>query len=54
MPLHDLPVEEDEHDQRRDGDQQDVREQQVVLGGELALEVEQVSCTVAFSSPGRK
>src|SRR5688572_15852903 len=39
--LDDLPVEEDEHDQRRDGDQQDRGEEQVVLGGELALEVEQ-------------
>src|SRR5215212_4506091 len=39
--LDDLPVEEDEHDQRWDGDQQDGGEQQVVLGGELALEVEQ-------------
>src|SRR5918997_3779831 len=39
--LHDLAVEEDEHDQWRDGHQQDGGEQQVVLGGELALEVEQ-------------
>ncbi len=37
----DLAVEEDEHDQRWDGDQQDGGEQQVVLGVELALEVEQ-------------
>ena len=37
----DLPVEEDEHDQRWDGDQQDGGEHQVVLGRELALEVQQ-------------
>ena len=39
--VHDPSVEEHEHDQRRDRDQQDVGEQQVVRGGELALEVEQ-------------
>src|SRR4029079_3669423 len=38
-PRHDLAVEEDEHDQRRDRDQQDVREQQVVLRVVLRLEV---------------
>jgi hypothetical protein len=40
-PCDDLPVEENEQDQRWDGDQQDGGEQQVVLGCELALEVEQ-------------
>jgi hypothetical protein len=38
---HDLPVEGDEEDERRQRDQQDVREEQVVLGGVLALEVEE-------------
>ena len=38
--LDDLAIEEDEHDQCGNGDNQDVREQQVVLGRELALEVE--------------
>jgi hypothetical protein len=49
-----LALEEDEHDQRRDRDQENVREQQVPAGIELALEVEQVSWTVALSFPGRK
>jgi hypothetical protein len=35
----DLPVEDDEHDQLREGDEQDRGEQLVVLGRELALEV---------------
>jgi hypothetical protein len=33
-----FPVEE-EHHQRRDGDQQDIHEEQIVLSVELALEV---------------
>src|SRR5262245_21158202 len=37
---HDLAVEEDVHDQRWDGDEQDVREQQVVGAHVLALEIE--------------
>src|SRR5690606_34353916 len=55
-PGDDLAVEEQEHHQRRDGDEQDVGEQQVVLGLVLALEVveRELHGGVELRSEGRR